>query len=84
MKVTHGRLLAGCLLVVTFFGGAAWGSAQSHFATQPVAPVVLSGSDIGFRMHGRKAGTPVGELVVRIDGEWKPVQFDYTVKPVTK
>lgn len=84
MRVTYRGLLAGCLLVMTFSGGAAWGYTQSHVATQPVDPVVLSGTDIGFRMHGRKAGTPVGELVVRIDGEWKPVQFDYSVKPVTK
>jgi len=31
-------------------------------------------------MTGHKRGTPVGQLVVRVDGEWKEVEFSYGVK----
>ena len=32
--------------------------------------VVLSGSDVGFRVEGYSNGTPVGRVVVKIDGKW--------------
>ena len=61
-------------------------AAYSQVAVRPVPvdPVVLSGNDVGFRMTARKGGTPVGQLVVRIDGEWKEVEFSYGVKPLSK
>jgi hypothetical protein len=83
MKIASRRLLAGCLLIIGLLATAAWAHTQV-IATQPVFPVVLSGADIGFRMNGRKGDTPVGHLVVRINGEWKQVEFAYGVKPVTK
>jgi hypothetical protein len=46
--------------------------------------VVLSGNDLGFRMTARKGDTPVGQLVVRVDGQWKEVEFSFGVKPLTK
>ena len=54
---------------------AAWSYAQVAVQPRPVAPVVLAGPDIGFRLQGQKRGTPVGELVVRINGEWRTVEF---------
>ena len=33
-------------------------------------PFVVSGSDIGFRIEGRRGETPVGRFVVRINGQW--------------
>jgi hypothetical protein len=45
------------------------------FAFRPVnPPVVLSGSDVGFRIIGHDGTRPVGSLVVRIDGNWVPVK----------
>lgn len=35
----------------------------------------------GFRMTARKGGTPVGQLVVRVDGQWKEVEFSFGVRP---
>ncbi len=82
MTLTFRPLLA-ILVVMSVFGGVAWGYSQS-VAAQPVFPVVLSGSDIGFRMTARKGDTPVGQLVVRVNGDWKEVEFTYAVKRVTQ
>ena len=78
------RLVATTLLSVVVLAGSALAYSQVSVAPVPVAPVVLSGSDVGFRMTGHKRGTPVGQLVVRVNGEWKEVEFSYAVKPLTK
>jgi hypothetical protein len=83
MKLVPQRLLIGCVLLIALLAGLAWVYAQGRIAAQPVDPTVLSGADIGFRIHGRKGDAVVGEIVVRIDGEWKRAQFSYAVKPVT-
>ena len=36
---------------------------------------VLSGSDIGCRVERQERGTPIGRLVVRINGQWVEVGF---------
>jgi hypothetical protein len=53
---------------------ASWVSAQvlQHRAE---TPVVLAGSDIGFRVESRRGNTPIGKLVVRVDGQWVEAQF---------
>lgn len=84
MKNLSRRLLVPCLLVVGLLASAAWAHAQFS-APKPVNPAaVLSGADIGFRMTGRRGDTPVGELVVRVNGEWKLVEFAFGLKPATK
>ena len=75
------------LIVLLVLAPVVWSvvaSSQVSVAPTPVKPVVLSGTDIGFRMTGHKRGTPVGQLVVRVDGEWKEVEFSYGVKQLTK
>jgi hypothetical protein len=67
-------------MLATFFtvllGLAAWSRAQIAVAPRPlVPPVVLSGPDIGFRMTAAEGDVPVGQLVVRVKGEWKVVKF---------
>lgn len=68
----------------------AWASAQ---VTQPpgptgltpmdlVAPTVVSGSDLGFRIEGNKGSVPVGRLVVRIDGRWVEAQISRVSEPL--
>ena len=64
-------------------GVAAWSRAQTAVVPNPVPPVVLAGPDVGFRMTGVKRGTPVGQLVVRINGEWKVVEFATAAIPAT-
>ena len=47
--------------------------AQGALAVRPVTPRVLSGGDFGFRVEGVKGETPVGRLVVQVNGQWVPV-----------
>jgi hypothetical protein len=72
LQVRLGALVA---FFVVLMGLAAWSRAQTAVVPNPVPPVVLAGPDVGFRMTGVKRGTPVGQLVVRINGEWKVVEF---------
>jgi hypothetical protein len=44
-------------------------------------PVVLSGADLGFRVHGIRGETRIGRLVVRVDGKWVDVQFAVGISP---
>ena len=78
------RLAALLAFCVVLFGLAAWSRAQPAYAARPVTPVVLAGPDIGFRMTGVKGDTPVGQLVVRVKGEWKVVEFGGGPLPLAK
>ena len=78
------RLVALVAFFVVLIGLAAWSRAQTAVAPNPVPPVVLAGPDIGFRMTGVKRGTPVGQLVVRINGDWKVVEFGSSSLPLAK
>jgi len=69
----------GCLLTLLFAAGVlAVGqkvkpptfAAPGATVVSPTAPVILSGSDFGFRVEGYSGFTPVGRVVVRIDGKW--------------
>ena len=61
---------------------AVWVSAQvtrspSETGLRPmdlVAPMVISGSDLGFRIESNTDNVPVGKLVVRINGRWVDAQ----------
>ena len=64
-------VIGGGLVAAT----AAWASAQ---VTRPQAvpnPIVLSGSDLGFRVEAYEGNTPVGKLVVKVDGQWVEARF---------
>ena len=82
MRLDFRLAMLGTFLVV-LLGLATWSRAQTAVAPNPVPPVVLAGPDIGFRMTGVKRGTPVGQLVVRINGEWKVVEFATSAQPAT-
>jgi hypothetical protein len=82
MEVQRPSLVTASVFAASLVAATAWGYSQGLKGTQPVEPVVLSGENIGFRMHGRRDGAPVGTLVVKVDGEWKEVQFAFAVKPV--
>jgi len=82
MRLDFRLAMLGTFLVV-LLGLAAWSRAQTAVAPNPVPPIVLAGPDIGFRMTGVKRGTPVGQLVVRINGDWKVVEFASGAVPAT-
>jgi len=46
------------------------------------APVVFSGSDLGFRADGWKGKARTGTFVVKINGEWVDAIESATVRPV--
>jgi hypothetical protein len=52
-------------------------------APQLQAATVIAGNDLGFRVESHKGNTPVGSLVVRINGQWLEAQFSVGVKRVT-
>jgi hypothetical protein len=62
-----------------------WGHAQAPIPplTQPQTSTVISGSDLGFRVDGRKGNAPLGTLVVRINGQWVEAEFGTGVKRLT-
>lgn len=43
---------------------------------------VLSGGDIGFRVERQERGTPVGKLVVRVNGQWVEAAFSAGISRV--
>jgi hypothetical protein len=65
-------LCAVSLTAVALFG-------QAQGPTTPPAqaqtPTIISGSDLGFRVDGLKGTTPIGTLMVRINGQWVEVEF---------
>jgi hypothetical protein len=66
------------IVAVVFVGGllGGWASAQTFQPTQRIdPPVVLTGSDLGFRVEARRGTTPVGRVVVRIDGQWREAEW---------
>jgi hypothetical protein len=69
-----------CVLLAVLLAGRAWGERQ--MVTQPIDPVVLTGSDIGFRMAGRAGGSAVGTFVVKVDGRWVSTQPQWDVRRV--
>lgn len=72
------RYFAAGFLVALILGVAtAWATAQSVFV-EPVTPRVVTGSDVGFCVEGLRGGsTPVGTIVIRVNGEW--VQAEVTL-----
>jgi hypothetical protein len=80
----HLRALTIVALVSAAAAAGAAGAVLAHGQTAiqpvPVPPTIMSGGDIGFRMTARKGATPVGQLVVKVDGEWREVEFSYGMK----
>jgi len=60
--------VAGLVVAATLVVGA-WATAQS-VAIERVTPRIMSGGDAGFRVEGLRGGTPVGTLVVQVNGQW--------------
>ena len=71
------RLFLVCVLVLTV-GAGSWAQPPEVQAptesVTPVTPSVVSGADIGFRIEGRRGQTPVVTLVIRVNGQWVPVE----------
>ncbi|MGQ0735746.1 MAG: hypothetical protein ACT4QD_19090 [Acidobacteriota bacterium] len=84
MKIESRNLVMGMVLGLALGSASATAYPQGAIRPQPVEPRILTGDDLGFRMTARKGESPVGQLVVRVDGQWKEVEFSYGVKLVAK
>lgn len=73
------------LIAVIVVIATVWATAQTQAPKPPsdriplnrmdlVAPTVISGSDLGFRIESHRNNIPVGKLVVRIKGVWVDAQ----------
>lgn len=68
------------IVLATLFVGlaAGWGWAQvSRTPNRAPVPVVVSGSDLGFRIDGHQGELHAGTLVVRVNGIWVPVRIQH-------
>ena len=72
--------LVWVLVVVLIAGAAAWSYAQS-LQVAPVTPTVVSGADFGFRVEGNRGGTPVGTLVIKMNGQWVEAEIGTDGRP---
>ena len=70
------RLTLLLICIVSLAAVGAWAQAQKPAHE----PEVLAGSDIGFRVDHFRGDTPVGELVVKKDGKWVPIEFSARMK----
>ena len=83
MRLDFRLAMLGVFVVLLLGLATTWTRAQVAIAPRSVPPVVLSGPDVGFRMTGVKGDTPVGQLVIRVKGEWKVVEFGIVPTPAT-
>jgi hypothetical protein len=67
MRLKH--VAAAVFALLSVVAATAWVTAQA-LAVTPVAPKIMTGSDVGFRVEGLRGNTPVGKIVVKVNGEW--------------
>jgi hypothetical protein len=79
MRSAHVAMLVAVVAVALLVGR--WASAQA-VAVTPVTPTVLSGDDVGFRVEGHRNGRAVGTVVVRVNGQWVPVDQAGAISPL--
>jgi hypothetical protein len=96
MRSMPRKFAVAVVLVMTFAAGAALAYAQTQSKRSPirfgtnlrgaaaqVAPLVLSGPDLGFRVEAQKDKSVVGRFVVRINGQWLDVETGFAPKVLT-
>jgi hypothetical protein len=64
------RLGLVVIWVASLIAVAALAKAQTRQMTPLASPIILSGSDVGFRVEGRVGNIPAGTLVIRVNGQW--------------
>jgi len=85
------RIVVVAFWVISIFAAGMWGHAQAPLPPREprTAPsqgdlsTVISGNDLGFRIDSRKAGTPIGRFVVRINGQWGELEESVGVRRLT-
>ena len=78
------KLILAVLWISSLVAVGAWAQTQVKIQSKG-APRFLSGSDIAFRIDRTDVeGTPIGTLVVKIDGKWVEPSFSQRVKPMAR
>ncbi len=76
------KLVLASLWVASLVAAGAWAQTRVQVTG---SPKILSGSDIAFRVDRMDVdGSPVGSLVVKIDGKWVEPTFAPRVKPMAR
>jgi hypothetical protein len=64
-------VLAACLFGIAFLGARSISAQVRNPSALTLAqPQVIAGPDVGFRIVRMEGSTPVGQVVVRINGAW--------------
>ena len=71
------------LLAILFAFALGVGLSAQLLMTTPVTPHVVTGGDIGFRVEGLRGNTPIGRLVVKVDGNWVEADFGSATRPLS-
>jgi hypothetical protein len=82
MRTNIRQWTVACCLGIAPLAIGTWVYGQT-FGSQPVNPTVVSGPDIGFRIEGVRGDTPVGTLVIRVNGQWVEADFGSGVRKLT-
>ena len=65
------RFLALTVVIAVLSSLVTWKVATAQVtAAKPVAWRVMSGDDVGFRVEALRGATPVGRLVIKVNGQW--------------
>jgi hypothetical protein len=68
MRLRH--VVASVIVALALGAATAWAASQWTLI-EPVTPNVVAGENLGFRVEGLRGGsTPVGTVVVRVNGQW--------------
>lgn len=83
MKSAFRLLVVVCILAIALVAARSSAQVPIPRAVVPVpTPTVISGDDIGFRVEGlRGKTTPVGKLVIRLNGQWVEPELSEPVQP---
>ena len=77
-EVHMSRTVLVVLCSMFLLAAGAWLHAQTQ-----KTPTVISGNDLGFRIDGRRGNTPTGTLVIKMNGQWVPVESVAAPKALT-
>ena len=62
--------VVGLLLLLSLVAVGVTASAQARAYIPVREPKVISGADLGVRVHGMRGAVPVATMVIRVNGEW--------------
>jgi hypothetical protein len=79
------RIALAVIWVASIVATGAWATAQAPSPSSPPVqlPTIISGNDVGFRVESLRGNTPVGTLVIRINGQWVDAEFGVGLKRLT-